>query len=75
LKSEPVIKAERLSDTYLAGSEDIPGALEWMLDSGLLLKTHPDCGRGAPANVGGWMSAPLFSFRRIDATVDAVTLG
>lgn len=75
LRGEPVISAERLADAHLSGSQDAHGALEWMLDSGLLLKTHPDCGRGAPANLGGRMSAPLFSVRRIDATVDVVTLG
>jgi glycosyltransferase involved in cell wall biosynthesis len=74
MKEEPAITVERLTRDYLAGQVDIPGALEWMIEAGLILKTESENEAISPRSINSQMSIPLFSIQSVDYMTDVVVI-
>jgi len=72
MKEEPAITVERLTNNYLDRRANVSDALEWMIETGLLLKNEPEIGAVSTGSIGSQMSAPLFSFQNLHASTDVV---
>jgi glycosyltransferase involved in cell wall biosynthesis len=72
MKEEPAITVERLTNSYLAGQANILGALEWMIEAGLILRCGIENEYLSAHSIGSQMSLPLFSFQRVNPGVDVV---
>lgn len=74
MRGEPAITAERLTNDYLAGQVNIPDALEWMIEAGLILRCGVENEVLSTHSIGSQMSLPLFSFQDVNAESDVVVL-
>lgn len=75
LKEEPAITCGRLARTRLPGQTDLPSALAWMLDVGLVLRGGAGPWPLAPRDIGAQMSVPLFTIQGVSHMTDAVVVG
>lgn len=73
-REEPAITVARLSRARLPGRAELAGALAWMLDAGLLLKSAPGPWPLAPRDIGAQMSTPLFTIQKVSHTTDAIVV-
>jgi glycosyltransferase involved in cell wall biosynthesis len=72
MREHPAITVSELS-AALGSAPEAEDALSWMLQAGLVLRTHPVPGWISPAEVGPQLGTMLFSVREIDrATTDLV---
>jgi glycosyltransferase involved in cell wall biosynthesis len=74
MQEEPAIMFERLRKEYLAGRADIPAAVNWMIDAGLILKSESENNMISPRSIGKQMGTPLFSIERINYSTDIIAL-
>jgi glycosyltransferase involved in cell wall biosynthesis len=74
MKEEPVIMAERLIKDYLAGYTGVSDAIEWMIGTGLILKTEHDHNIVSPCNISSQMSIPLFSIQSANYMTDVLVI-
>jgi glycosyltransferase involved in cell wall biosynthesis len=75
LKEEPAITWGRLARTRLPAQADLPGALAWMLDTGLLLKGGTGPWPLTPRDIAAQMSVPVFTIQSMSHTTDAMVVG
>ena len=74
MREEPAITVKRLNGNYLAGLPNVSRALEWMAETGLILKNDSQNGDLSPSSIGHGMSLPLFSIQRINSSTDIMIL-
>jgi glycosyltransferase involved in cell wall biosynthesis len=74
MREEPAITVGRLTDNYLVGQADIPEALEWMIEAGLILRGGVETGDLSARSIDSQMSLPLFSVQVLNSKVDIVVL-
>jgi glycosyltransferase involved in cell wall biosynthesis len=73
MRREPVTTVERLMRGHLQGVDAPFGALAWLLDAGVLLRTRAMPAWVAPQRIDARLGKPLFSFLEVDRTAtDAV---
>jgi len=72
MKKEPAITVGRLIKTSSATQQDVLSAMEWMFDTGLIVKNEPESWAIAPQSIGCQMATPLFSIQGIDHSTDII---
>jgi glycosyltransferase involved in cell wall biosynthesis len=63
--AEPVVTVERMVERHLSRSPAALRALAWMIETGLVLRSHELPGGIAPAAAHPGLAQPLFSFQRL----------
>lgn len=66
MREEPAITVDKLTRVRLATLADVSAALQWMLETGLVLRTRPIPGWIEPETVDRRMSEVLFSVQYVD---------
>jgi glycosyltransferase involved in cell wall biosynthesis len=74
IRREPAITVERLTTSYLDGQAEIQDALEWMIETGLILRCGFENGAISARSISSQMSLPLFSFQSVDPSSDIAFL-
>ena len=63
--TEPVMTVERMTERYLLRSQDALGALGWMIETGLILRSLGLPGGISPTAVPSRVAQAIFSFQRL----------
>jgi hypothetical protein len=65
--AEPVMRYDRVRERVLSRAPDAAKALEWMVESGLVLRSREIPGSIDPTSVPREVARPLFAFDRLPA--------